>query len=167
MNPGLTPKEQDDLRWGYVAEGKSIAQLSRDTGRARETIRNILKNPETEELRKAVLAERVKSARLVLGGNTDHAARSWVKAIDVAAKRGDHKPARDLLLSERVIEPIGETGSAVKVYVNTPGNVLVAMPTDMPRWPGQENRELPETTTEPEHVPADTETLKRWVEEGQ
>ena len=34
------------------------------------------------------------------------AAEAWRDSIDVAARRGDHRPARDLLLHTKVIEPV-------------------------------------------------------------
>ena len=48
------------------------------------------------------------------------AVRAWVKAIPAAAVKGDHKPARDLLLHTRLIDPVSADHSAgVQIIFNS------------------------------------------------
>jgi len=83
----------------------------------------------THAIAKALHAtpEAVKSAlshsRRLLEIYTPHAAAKWVRAIDVAAENGDHKPAMALLQSVKSIEPIAQTyetpgGSKATAAVN-------------------------------------------------
>lgn len=108
----VAPIEADEIRWAFVAEGKSISQIARDTGRSREAIRGVLQARETEDLRQVVQREKRERARMRLAANTDKAADAWIKSLDIAADKGDHRPAKDLLLTERVVEPVGADASA-------------------------------------------------------
>lgn len=49
---------------------------------------------------------------------------AWDKALDTAAQRGDHRPARDLLLHTGLIEPLADTsgqrGPQVAIIIGTP-----------------------------------------------
>ena len=53
-----------------------------------------------------------------LSGAVGDAADSWVDSVSIAARKGDHRPAKDLLLHTRVIEPVGdENGPRVVVQI--------------------------------------------------
>ena len=60
------------------------------------------------------------------------AANGWVKAIDKAAEKGDHKPSKDLLIHTDVIRPIGETSThfSMMVKVGHDGDPAGPMPTE-------------------------------------
>lgn len=53
-----------------------------------------------------IVVERLKAAVL-------RAADAWVRAIESAADRGDHKPARDLLMHTGTIEPLDKNGAGM------------------------------------------------------
>lgn len=113
----VTQDEADDIRWSYVVESKSISEISRNTGRTRETVSALVKSPEADELRKTVREMKRVRARQILAANTDKAAEKWVEAMDVAAEKGLHKPMQDLLLHEEVIKPVNDHGSGPGVVV--------------------------------------------------
>ena len=91
----------------------NISQISRKTGRTRETIAQVIKDPATDALRTIINEEKVARAKAKLRANVDTTAEAWVRAAYIAADKGDHKPAKELLLTERVIDPIGDSNIAV------------------------------------------------------
>lgn len=125
---GVTPTEAFDIRLLAVEDGLNISQIAAKTGRTRETIGKVLKDPETDALRKDVNAARRKGALDRLSGSVATAADRWVESMDVAAKKGDHRPMRDLLLSEKVIEPIGDShGGGLVVQIGGGSNVKIGL----------------------------------------
>ena len=68
-------------------------------------------------------------ARTTLKSHVRSAATYWVKAAAVAAKRGDHRPARDLLLHAGVITRLGDTvGPQMQVVIGMPGHPAIEPP---------------------------------------
>jgi hypothetical protein len=65
------------------------------------------------------LRHRVKA---VLDGHRLKAAAAWGQAIPKAAKKGDHRPARELLIATGDVNPLESAGSGVQVIVNMPGS---------------------------------------------
>lgn len=59
--------------------------------------------------------------RQVLDAQRVKAAEAWGRAIPKAAKKGDHRPARELLIATGDVSPLDSTGSGVTVVVNMPG----------------------------------------------
>ena len=52
-----------------------------------------------------------------------------MKALGRAAQKGDHKPAKDLLMHTGVIRPVGEhVGQSVVVMVGMPGHPAMEAP---------------------------------------
>jgi hypothetical protein len=108
------------------SKNRAKALFAEDTVKAAEMA---LGGESTTAIAKALHAtpEAVKSAlshsRRLLEIYTPHAAAKWVRAIDVAAENGDHKPAMALLQSVKSIEPIAQTyetpgGSKATAAVN-------------------------------------------------
>lgn len=58
----------------------------------------------------------------VLNAQRVKAAEAWGRAIPKAAKKGDHRPARELLIATGDVTPLESTGSGVSVIVNMPGS---------------------------------------------
>ena len=57
------------------------------------------------------------------------AAKDWLTASAIAAKRGDHKPAKEILLHAGVIERLGDTpGPQVVMFVGMPGHPAMEPP---------------------------------------
>lgn len=62
------------------------------------------------------------SVRRILDNSREKAATWWDKSIPIAAKKGDHRPARELLIATGDVTPSESTGSGVTVVVNMPGS---------------------------------------------
>jgi hypothetical protein len=118
----VTDEEALDIRVWYLADGMNFSQIARKTGRTRETVAQVIKDPATDALRTIIHEEKVQRAKAKLRAHVDTAAEAWVRAVDIAADKGDHKPAKELLLTERVIDPVGEPSAAFQVIVNQPGS---------------------------------------------
>lgn len=124
----LTPAQRREIQELALVEGLSQAEIARHVGRNRETIANVLKAADTQQLREQLLADLSEEAKATLHAGVGLAAREWRRAIPVAAERGDHKPARDLLLHTGVIEPVGDARDRfmanVQVMIGMPGAPL-------------------------------------------
>src|SRR5262245_22580857 len=116
----LSPEQKQAIRVAYLETGGTVtyAEMGRRcatfVGRAvnRETVAACLKGPEYEALRKHFDTEIKASAIERLKAGILPAADAWVKAIDNAADKGDHKPAKDLLMHTGTIEPLDADGRA-------------------------------------------------------
>ena len=90
----------------------TISACAKHFKRTREAIAGCLKGEDFEALRRQVHHEASESAKGILKRGIEKAANAWVdKAIDAAAEKGDHKPARDLLIATKVIAPAPSTGN--------------------------------------------------------
>jgi len=68
-------------------------------------------------------------ARGTLKGHVVSAAKDWRTASGIAAQKGDHRPAKDLLLSARAIERVCDSsGTQVTVVVGMPGRPAMPAP---------------------------------------
>jgi hypothetical protein len=126
----VAPNERREIQRLYLVEGLAKAAIAIKTCRTRETIADVLKGEDFERLRQEVEADLVESVRRKLKNNVGRAADGWIKAIDKAAAKGDHKPAKDLLLHTDVIRPAGEASTHnVTVIVGMPGRQGLMPPT--------------------------------------
>ena len=91
------------------SRGSLSDNLADRFGRTRETIAGVLKGDDFEALKRQVNGDMAQEARHAISTHRVKAARAWTRAVDVAAEKGDHKPAKDLLIHTDVIKPIGET----------------------------------------------------------
>jgi len=107
----VTPPERREIQRMYLADGLTKAAIALKTGRTRETIAAVLQGEDFERLKVEVESETFDDARRILKANVTKAAKAWPRAVDKAADRGDHKPAKDLLMHTGVIEPLGEHGA--------------------------------------------------------
>ena len=118
----VTPAERRQIQRLHLAEGLSRKQIAARVGRTRETIAAQLRDDDFQALKRELTAEMAEEARTTLKSHVRSAATYWVKAAAVAAKRGDHRPARDLLLHAGVITRLDEpSGHGVTVLVGMPG----------------------------------------------
>ena len=118
-----------DWDWDWLAEGLSRKQIAARVGRTRETISAQLRDDDFQALKRELDAEMAEEARTTLRSHVRSAATYWVKAAAVAAKRGDHRPARDLLLHAGVITRLGETvGPQMQVVIGMPGHPAIEPP---------------------------------------
>lgn len=80
------------------------------------------------DMSQATVTAVLKDARTKLQDAQGMAADAWVQAVSVAAKKGRHEPARDLLLHSGAIEPIaGQQGQGVQVVI---GVALPGLPSE-------------------------------------
>jgi hypothetical protein len=103
----ITPAERREISLAYLSEPGlgTISACAKHFSRTREAIKGCLKGDDFEALRRQVDHEMGESATVILKRAVGQAATAWVGAVDVAAEKGDHKPARDLLIATNVIEP--------------------------------------------------------------
>ena len=113
----LTEVEKREIRLVFLTERLSVSALARRVSRTREAIAACLKGPDYELLEREVNAQAAKLALTRLQGSVEEAAEAWTDSLTIAARKGDHRPAKDLLLHTKVIEPVGEDWSGPKVIV--------------------------------------------------
>jgi hypothetical protein len=128
----ITPAERREIALAYLSEPGlgTISACAKHFSRTREAIAGCLKGEDFETLRRQVDHEMGESATATLKRAVGQAATAWVGAVDVAAEKGDHKPARDLLIATNVIEP-PQDGPKVIVQIGVRDcdvQVLAAMP---------------------------------------
>ncbi len=87
-------------------------------GRSREAIARCLKGPDFEKLAEEIRQEAAESARNILRPHQIRAATLWAtKAIDVAADKGNHRPAKQLLEATGVIRQRDDDDNRVIVQI--------------------------------------------------
>lgn len=127
----LTPSERAEIQHLALVDGLSQSEIARRVCRDRETVRNVVIAADTRQLAIDLATEARGEVLLTLRRNAPRAAMDWLEASAVAKTRGDHRPARDLLLHAGAIEPVqGERdrGTRVTVIVGTHDH-----PIDLPR----------------------------------
>jgi hypothetical protein len=117
---------------GAALAGMSGREISRQTGRHRDTISTILKSDEAARARDM--------AKSILAAASTDFARDWVRASKVAADKGNHAPALDALERLKAVEPVSKgrsTGPAfsVKIGICLPGlgdSATLGLPAGLP-----------------------------------
>ena len=107
----VTPPERLEMQCLFLVDGLTKTAIAQQTGRTRETVGGVLQGPDFDRLKAQVESEIFDDARRILKANVVRAAKAWPRAIDTAAEKGNHKPAKDLLMHTGVIEPLGEAGA--------------------------------------------------------
>ena len=127
----LTPAERSEIQHLALVDGLSQSEIARRVRRDRETVRNVVMAPDTKQLAHDLATEARDEVLLTLRRSATRVANDWIEASAVAKTRGDHRPARDLLLHARAIDPV-ETGSdggtRVAVIIGMPGRPIVMSP---------------------------------------
>lgn len=113
----MTAEEIEAVRFDFLTAGLSRVQLAEKHGRTRTTIARCLEGKDFDEMRRAVELEVREQIRIRMIRKADSAMQSWEDSLAPAAERGNHKPARDLMLHAGVIDPIESTESGPKVIV--------------------------------------------------
>ena len=95
--------------------GLSINQLAKQLNLDPRTVSKALKYKDIQPIELLKAAEK-------------RAVNGWVRAVPIAAGKGDHRPSRDLLLYTRAIEPLqANAGSNITILfgsTGTPGITL-------------------------------------------
>jgi hypothetical protein len=93
------------------AEGVQGQEIARITGLHASRVSEITRT----------LGDLKAQVQQVLNTHRVKAAEAWGRAIPKAAKKGDHRPARELLIATGDVSPLDSAGSGVTVVVNMPG----------------------------------------------
>lgn len=136
----LTPAERAEIQHLSLVEGLSRSEIARRVRRDRETVRNVLTAEDSRHLAEQLATEARDEVLVTLRRNASRVAQDWIEASAVAKSRGDHRPARDLLLHARAIEPIAgerDSSSRVQVIIGMPGR-----PVDLPNLSAEVREEL-------------------------
>ena len=114
----VTPVERREIQRLHLADGMSQRQIATHTGRTRETVAAQLKGDDYERIRGELETDLIETVQRQLKNHAGTAVNAWVKALDRAAQKGNHKPSKDLLLHMGIIEPLGgETAAGARVAI--------------------------------------------------
>ncbi len=89
----VMPDERREIQLVHLVEGLNQRQLAERFGRTRETIAGVLKDDDFQARKREIDDEMAEEARNALKGYVRRAAKDWITASGIAAKKGDHKPA--------------------------------------------------------------------------
>ena len=120
----MTKQDRQAIQEFALINGIPQAEIARRTGRDRGTVAAVLKADETKQLELQLAASQKDRALAILHRHTATAAESWHEAVAVAAGKGDHRPAKDLLLHTDVIRPLDTNSGGVRVEVVLNGGDL-------------------------------------------
>ena len=113
----VTAPERREIQQAHLVEGLNRSALAIRFGRTRETIAAQLQGEDFDQLRVEIEREEAEDAKAILRRHRIAAANSWASAVATAAVKGDHQPAKDLLLHTRTIEPVAELGRGQNVVL--------------------------------------------------
>ena len=130
----VTAIERREIQLLHLVEGLGQKAIAARVGRTRETVAKQLKDTDFQMVKREVIADMAEEARSTLQSHVRTAAKDCSTASGIAAKKGDHRPAKELLLHAGVIERLGDTtGSQVTVVVGMPGHPAMLPPTQADR----------------------------------
>lgn len=119
----IQPDERREIQIAHLTEGLNQTQLARRFERTREAVAGCLKGAEFEALQRGVQEQLRGVARQKLEAGVERASDAWVRSVDVAAAKGDHRPAKDLLQATGIVERDGPShNTAVQIVIGMPGS---------------------------------------------
>ena len=124
----LTPGERRQIQSMALVDGASMSEIARQTGRDRGTVANVLRAEDSLTFRDQLETEAREAAVQILRGTSEKAARAWGSAIGVAADRGDHRPAKDLLVAVGAISEQHDGSRGIQIIIGTPENPIRVEP---------------------------------------
>ena len=116
----LRHEDKQPIRLAYLEGGGRVTRLAlaAQFNVNRDTVAACLQGKEFEELQHQLEQELRRAAFDRLKANVLPAANAWVDSLDVAAQKGDHRPAKELLLHTNVIAPLrNDEGSGITVHI--------------------------------------------------
>jgi hypothetical protein len=127
----LSSEEKAAIRVAYLESGGTITRkaLAVQFGVNRDTVSACLQGKDFEALQQQFEAELRATAISRLKAHAVPAAAAWCEAVEIAKEKGDHRPAKELLLHAKVIEPVGG-GPMLPIQVTINGIVLAGMGLD-------------------------------------
>ena len=113
----VTAPERSEIQQAHLVEGLNRSELAIRFGRTRETIAAQLQGEDFDQLRAEIDRAEAEDAKAILHRHRIVAANSWASAVATAAGKGDHRPAKDLLLHTRTIEPVADLSRGQNVVL--------------------------------------------------
>lgn len=111
-----------------LEDGKTVREASKIIGVSRQTGHRLVNAYKAE----------LESVKHLLATKALRAAEQWALAAEIAATKGDHRPARDLLQTIKAVDPIGSnSGSGITIVIGTPDQP-VAIPAHFHRLSPEE-----------------------------
>lgn len=119
------------------AEGQTVTDISRSSGRAWETVYRHLNTRKAKDREKEIHEELFREARSELARGAGKAAKGWLKQIELAneGQRANHLPAKDLLTHSGAIDiavPNQDKGTTINIHIGTPETATFAPTEDPP-----------------------------------
>ena len=116
----LTETERQAIRLAYLESGGRVTRvaLALQFNVNRDTVAACLQGPDYRALQAQFQEELQAAAVDRLKAYVGPAAEAWIDAIGIAALKGDHRAAKDLLLHTETIKPVqsgGESGITIQI----------------------------------------------------
>ena len=124
----LTPDQRTAIQQLALVDGCSQSEIARRTGRDRGTIAAVLKAEDSAVLATQLSGERREAALRVLLQGVEPAAQAWRRAAEIAADKGDHRAAKDLLLATDVVRERPPVTTGVVIVIGTPEHPIQVPP---------------------------------------
>ncbi len=129
--PDLLPKDKQSFShvtdqqvielFGLLEDGDTVRTAAEKVGLNRRTAYRVLARYDAD----------LSAVDKLLKVKALSVAEDWIRASEKAADKGDHRPAKDLLLHARAIEPVhdGSQGTNIAIIIGTPdAPIRVAAP---------------------------------------
>ena len=116
----LAPDDVHAVRIAHLTDpGATVKVLAAQYRVHENTIRAYLEGPQYEKVKTDLQSEMTRTAKDILYTAAENAARAWAEqAVRIAAEKGDHRPARDLLAAIDAIHVSGgDKPSSVVVQI--------------------------------------------------
>ena len=117
------------IRYTYLTDpNATMSQLSHQFHVGLHVIAQLLNGPEYESIREQVHKTTTQSVRDRLHAASELASQKWVESFTPAAKKGDHRPMRDLLQANRVIDVTQGITPPVVIQIGVQAQTLTVTP---------------------------------------
>lgn len=93
-----------------LENGDSITTAAKQAGISKTTALALMKRYEAK----------LDAARNILAAKAPEVAEQWIASTKVAAKRGDHRPAKELLQAVGAIQSEHSVGGGITIVIGTP-----------------------------------------------
>lgn len=128
--PSLTVAEVTEIRLQYLTDpSMTVLELSKIWGLPTYRIASVLKGKDFELFKTQFQEGLALLARDKLLSASELAADYWIKAMPAASAKGDHRPMKDLLAANRVIDLTPSQQSPVVIQIGISADaVTVTLP---------------------------------------
>ena len=128
----IKPLERRAIQLAYLTQGMTKRVIATQFGRSEQVVYRVLSGPDFDEVRRELTEGTRDQAKLMLERAMPEAVTQWLRAMPTAADKGDHRPAKDLLLHTKLIDPLVDHPApppAVMICIGMPGRPAVVPPT--------------------------------------